>query len=272
MSSKIACQARFRAAATLALLLLVAPGVGPAIAQSGTEPGDRAEAAPDWTTLSASLRVRPLTEKGADGLWLHESDTQWGSSTVAGNGLVVVGRDGAVVIDTPWDDGTTAVLLDWIARELRAPVLAVVATHFHPDAAGGLAEVHRRGIATWGHTLTGPLATAAGREAPRRSFDDRVSLSTGTEALEVFYPGPGHARDNVMVWFPTRHLLFAGCAAKAAAWNSLGFTGDADLERWPAALRAAAELEPEIVIPGHGDPGGPELLTHTLALLEKAAG
>ena len=74
-----------------------------------------------------------------------------------------------------------------------------------------------------------------------------------------------------MVWLPERRLLYGGCAVKAASWTALGFTGDANLERWPAALRAMAAFDPAMVIPGHGPPGGPELLAHTLELLKDHA-
>ncbi|MDH3403885.1 MAG: subclass B1 metallo-beta-lactamase [Acidobacteriota bacterium] len=216
-----------------------------------------------WIALTDDLRVRPLAED----LWLHESDSQWGDSTVAANGLVVRGRDGALVVDTPWTEEQTAKLLGWIGRELGAAVLGVVATHFHPDSLGGIAEAHRRGIATWGQTATGPLAVANDREAPTKTFDDRVSLSTGSETVEAAYLGPGHARDNIVVWLPARRVLYGGCAVKAVTWTGLGFTGDADLERWPDTVRAMTAFDPEIVIPGHGPPGGPELLAHTLELL-----
>lgn len=220
-----------------------------------------------WAALGGDLRVRLLAEN----LWLHESETLWGSSTVAANGLIVRGSDGAFVVDTPWTEEQTGRLLDWVAGELDATVLGVVATHFHPDALGGVAEAHRRGLVTWGHASTGPLAAAKDREAPARTLEDRVSLSTGSETVEVAFLGPSHSADSLVVWLPARRVLYGGCAVKAAGWTGLGFTGDADLERWPEALRLMAAFDAAMVIPGHGPPGGPELLAHTLELLQQRA-
>lgn len=217
-----------------------------------------------WLPLGEDLRVRRL----AQDLWLHESDTQWQSKTVPANGLIVLGREGVLIVDTPWKEDQTARLLDWVAEELEAPVLGLLGTHFHPDSFGGIAEAHRRGIVTWGHSLTGDLARQHDREAPKQTFDDRWSLSIGDERVEAVYLGPGHAPDNFMVWLAGRRLLFAGCAVKASSWTNLGYLGDADLERWPATLEAAAkEFDAVTVIPGHGPPGGPGLLAHTLGLL-----
>jgi metallo-beta-lactamase class B len=43
---------------------------------------------------------------------------------------------------------------------------------------------------------------------------------------------------------------------------------DADVKQYPASIRRVLERYPkaELVVPGHGDVGGRELLEHTLAL------
>ena len=89
--------------------------------------------------------------------------------------------------------------------------------------------------------------------------------------VEVFYPGAGHARDNVMVWLPQSGVLFGGCAVRAAGTTALGNVADADLTSWPVAIRRAIERygEANVVVPGLGEPGGADLLRHTLTLFAK---
>src|SRR5699024_7301811 len=89
--------------------------------------------------------------------------------------------------------------------------------------------------------------------------------------LEVFYPGPAHSLDNIMVWVPKQQILYGGCAIRNAQVTTLGNTADADLSSWPKAIRRAQKAYPQanIVVPGHGAVGGPELLDHTLALFKK---
>jgi glyoxylase-like metal-dependent hydrolase (beta-lactamase superfamily II) len=91
-------------------------------------------------------------------------------------------------------------------------------------------------------------------------------------SVEVFYPGPGHSRDNVMVWVSAARVLFGGCAVKSAASMSLGNLADADTRAWPDAVHRVMDRyrEAAVVVPGHGAEGTQELFTHTLELLQVA--
>ena len=84
----------------------------------------------------------------------------------------------------------------------------------------------------------------------------------------VTYFGAGHTTDNVVAWLPKQKILFAGCLVKSLDSTSLGNTKDGDLAAYPVTLRKVQAAYPhaKIVIPGHGDWGGPELIEHTLRL------
>jgi hypothetical protein len=59
---------------------------------------------------------------------------------------------------------------------------------------------------------------------------------------------------------------------RAANGETLGNVADADVAAWPASVgRVIARYGGAArVVPGHGAPGGVQLLTHTLALAEAA--
>lgn len=217
--------------------------------------------------LSSDLRVRPLQE----GLWLVESDADWEGQTISANGLVLVSGQEVLVVDTPWTETQTEGLLDWIEQEIALPVVYFVVTHAHNDRIGGIAEVHRRGIPTYGYAGTTELALAQDFDAPQHTFVETEKLAVGDEGLMLLYPGPGHASDNIVVWFDDRKLLYGGCFIKNLGSKSLGYTGDADVEAWPTSLARLHEVlpEPDQVVPGHGAPGGAELIGHTRRLLER---
>ncbi len=60
---------------------------------------------------------------------------------------------------------------------------------------------------------------------------------------------------------------------RSMADTSPGNLADADLVAWPQAIRRVIERFPDAttVVPGHGAPGGFELLTHTRDLVDGAS-
>ena len=58
---------------------------------------------------------------------------------------------------------------------------------------------------------------------------------------------------------------------RAKSTTHLGNTNDADLVAWSSSVAKveARYRQVEIVVPGHGEPGGADLLTHTRGLLNE---
>lgn len=202
----------------------------------------------------------------APGVFVH---TSWKTLEELGrypaNGLLVCEQGQGLLIDTAWTDAQTARLLD-LAAARGCPVRALVVTHGHDDRMGGIGEARRRGLRTYAGA-----ETAA--RAPRGAFDEALpkpaeEIHAGPITAEVFFPGPAHTRDNVVVWLPSSKVLFGGCMVRAASGKTLGNVAEADVAAWPDAVRAVMDRygQAAAVVPGHGDPGGPELLAHTLAL------
>lgn len=207
----------------------------------------------------------------------------------ASNVLVVGMPERTVVIcSSPYDDESTMALVGWIRRTLKPRRIIAINTHFHPDGTGGNDAYVREGVETYASDLTQALLrergervrdqTAAGLSDPERrsrvarmrvvpaahTFDAHrgLSFAIGGEEVRVVYPGPAHSPDNVVVHFPRRRLLFGGCMIRSD--RSIGYKGDADLGHWEAAVRSVQGLAADVVIPGHGAPGGPELFALTI--------
>ena len=73
--------------------------------------------------------------------------------------------------------------------------------------------------------------------------------------------------DNFVVWVPQRKVLFAGDLAKSMG-SGKGNVAEADQDEWPEVVRRVMAAYPDVrvVVPGHGRPGGPELLQFTVEL------
>ena len=104
-------------------------------------------------------------------------------------------------------------------------------------------------------------------KAPASLFDlhKGLELKFGDEVVQIYYPGPSHSPDNVVVYFPARKVLFGGCMV--IGWNGVGNRSDADMEAWPESIRNLRRFDAELIVPGHGDRLDPGLLDHTIELL-----
>jgi len=221
------------------------------------------------TTLKSTVKLRLLRP----GVWVHTSRYVFpDGSVIPSNGLVVREGSGLVLIDTAWGEMLTAELLDEIQREIKLPVRRAIVTHSHADRIAGADLLRQRGIPVFAHPLTCRRAAAVAIAMPSDSLAGlrKPGDAEFVGSVEVFYPGPAHSPDNVVVWVPSARVLFGGCAVKSVDSN-LGNLADADTRAWPDALHRVMERyrQAEVVVPGHGAEGGKELLDHTLELLTK---
>jgi metallo-beta-lactamase class B VIM len=262
----------------LALLLALLAGCATAPTRPTGVQGDRApfsaaEAAAGHPTADeippGEVRIREV----ADGVWVHVATRAIGRDIVfPSNGLIVRDGDGLLLVDPAWGGANTAALLAAIASEIGLPVRRAVSTHFHDDRVAGVDTLAAAGVATLATPLTRRLAAAEGNEVPTYSLDglERPGSAVRFGLVEVFFPGAGHTRDNLVVYVPGAGVLFGGCAVHEVSRRTAGNVADADVGAWAASIRRVQARYPEarLVVPGHGAPGGPELLDHTIAIVE----
>jgi metallo-beta-lactamase class B VIM len=186
------------------------------------------------------------------------------------NGLIVRQGDGLLLIDTAWGAAQTATLLKEIAQQIKLPVRSAIITHWHDDRAAGVGVLERAGVKVRADQKTCRLLRQKGRPVPDAPLKglDQPGDAVAVGSVEVLFPGPAHTPDNVMVWIPSQKVLFGDCMVREMAAKDLGNTADGDGAAWPQAIRRAQARYPQaqIVVPGHGAPGGRELLAHTLSL------
>jgi len=216
----------------------------------------------------------PSLEKIAENVWIHKSYEiikPWGP--ILSQGLVVKTDAGLILVDTAWNDEDTERLLELIAKETGALPISAILTHAHRDKMGGMGALHEAGIETFAHKYTNEDAPKRGLTPAKTIVLENSALSAIDDGLTLFYPGAGHTRDNIVVYYAPANVLFGGCLIRPGNANSLGNTADADVTNWADAVRKVATQFPDadIIIPTHGPMGGRELLDHTIALAEAAA-
>lgn len=194
------------------------------------------------------------------------------------NCLALAGSRGTLLVDPLIAPAHARLVEEAVARRGFPPVVAVALTHHHTDHALGAALFAARGIPVACHArcaaamaaqhpgivaarrrdpALGPLFAEAQPYVPVRTFEDRHEVDLGGVRAELRHLGPGHTPGDAVVVFPSEGV---------AACGDLVFDGwhfnyeEADLPALPARLRELAALPVERFVPGHGAPGGREML------------
>ncbi len=225
---------------------------------------------PEATNIKVSddielIRVSPKA-------YVHVSVSEIpGFGKVSSNGLVVVDKGQAFLFDTPVTNEQTKTLVTFIEKSLHAKVSGFVPNHWHNDCMGGLEYLQQQGIPSYANQMTIQIAQKKGLPVPQKGFTDSLSLKVRNTEIDCYYLGGGHSTDNIVVWIPSEKVLFAGCMVKDMTSKGLGNLSDANVEEWPSTIEKVIAKFPsaEIVVPGHGQFGGKELLYHTQELLSK---
>lgn len=189
----------------------------------------------------------------------------------ASNGLIVIRNGQALMIDTPMDNDKTGRLTNYLKESMSVDLVKLIIGHFHDDCMGGLGYLQSIGIESIANAMTIEKCKEIGLPVPSTSFTDSLTFVFNGEQIECRYFGAGHSFDNITVWIPSEKILFGGCLIKSIDSNGLGNLSDAVVDDWDMTVEKVLKEYPEIktVIPGHGDFGGIELLTHTIELVDK---
>ena len=217
------------------------------------------------------IRISPDLElvKLTDNAYMHVSYADLpGYGRSSANGLVFINGQEAFLFDTPWNDSLTKELVIYIQDKMGIRIRGFVPNHWHEDCMGGLNYLTNIGIPSWANEKTNEIAKQRKLTVPEQGFKDSIVLHLDNKIISCYYPGAAHSLDNIVVWIPSEKILFAGCMVKSISSNSLGNTVDGDLVSYPGTIEKLVKRyrDAQIVIPGHGETGGYELITHTLDL------
>ncbi len=226
-----------------------------------------------WVSRS---EAQPGTVKQiVPGVWFREGELkEMGHS----NNVIIEMKDYLIVVDANFPSGARAVLAD--AKRLSAkPVRYVFDTHHHGDHAYGNAVWTQLGAITLAHVgvaeelkryepkrwqeaaRTRPDVAELKRETaepPKETFSRSPHvISDGERRVEFHFFGWAHTRGDGFVYLPREKVLCTGDAAVNGPYN---YTGDGHLGNWPNVLARAQKLDVRHVLPGHGGPGGREIL------------
>jgi metallo-beta-lactamase class B len=222
---------------------------------------------PDKSFTSDEIIVQKVTDNVYQHITYFKSQT---FGRVACNGMIVFNKNEAVVFDTPVDDSTSLILINWVRDSLHCKVIAIIPTHFHEDCLGGLSAFHKQGIRSYASNKTIKSAKVKKYQVPQNGFDDLLELKVGGEKVIAEFNGEGHTSDNVIGYFPNDSVMFGGCLIKEID-ASKGNLEDANINAWSETVTKLKRKYPDtkVVIPGHGKIGNTALLDYTIRLFNQ---
>jgi metallo-beta-lactamase class B len=242
------------------------PDLTPSLGPSKSDPGKWFREEMQVTTIDEDIMLVHLHDSVFMHVTWHE-DKDYGR--FSSNGLVIVRKGRVLFVDTPMDNDKTERLVTWLKDSLSATVTMVIAGHFHDDCLGGLAYLQSTGARSIANVRTVEKCRELQLPVPEESFSEMLVFDFHGEEIECRFFGPGHTFDNITVWLPSQRILFGGCLVKSMHSTNLGNLSDAIVEDWDKTIKRIIDSYNtiEVVVPGHGDSGGTELLEHTIRLV-----
>jgi cyclase len=200
----------------------------------------------------------------------------WGLSNA---GLITEG-DTSLLVDTLFDLNRTGEMLDAM-RRVSPQIDLVVNTHANGDHCWGNslvegAEIIASGACASEMAETPPSTFAAiveqasslgrlgkwvernfGRfdfggaelQLPDKTFDGELVLRVGSKEVRLIEVGPAHTKGDVMIHVPADRVLYAGDIVMAGR-HPVMWAGP--MRNYLRALDRIAELDVDVVVPGHG--------------------
>lgn len=226
-----------------------------------------------YTSLFAQTGSKKLKISHVTGdIYVYTTYMKYKNKTTSANSLYIVTKAGVVMLDVPWDTTRFQPLLDSIQTRHHQPVVLCIGTHHHDDRTAAFDFLRAKGIKTYSSRHTYELCKKNHEKLAEYQFEKDTTFNVGGYAIQTFYPGPGHAPDNIVIWLEKDKLLYAACFLKSAEAPNLGYTKESDIRQWPLSIRKVQQRfpHPQYIIPGHDGWRDTGSLKHTLELLQQA--
>lgn len=199
---------------------------------------------------------------------------------------VIGGTEAVLVVDTGMGPGNAEKVLTFATDYARGRKLYLTTTHFHPEHAFGAQVFAGRATYLANQAQAGDLATKGDSylqmfrglaepvarqlegvvlPTPDVVYDDSYDLDLGGgRVVQLRATGRAHSKGDQVVTVPDVGVLFTGDLAEAGQFAIFPWFPPYDTDvsgiRWIQVMQRLADEAPRVVVPGHGEVGGPQLL------------
>jgi glyoxylase-like metal-dependent hydrolase (beta-lactamase superfamily II) len=199
---------------------------------------------------------------------------------------IVAGDKAVLVVDTGMGPANGKHVLEAAQKIAAGKPLILTLTHFHPEHGFGAQVFKGAARITYNQAQADELAAKGGAYLdmfrgfgpgvagalegtdlvqPDDTYSGRTTtIDLGGRVVELATWGNAHTRGDQIVWLPAERILFTGDLAEERIFPIFPWfpphDADIDAATWAALLAELEGRNPAIVVPGHGDVGGKEIL------------
>jgi glyoxylase-like metal-dependent hydrolase (beta-lactamase superfamily II) len=165
-----------------------------------------------------------------------------------GNTAVFIGDAGVTLVDTKLP-GFGPMLLERVKSVTSKPVIRIINTHSHPDHMGSNSAFDPKVEIIVHEGARGWMI----QERVTRTYQDRLTIGSGKDQIDLYYFGRGHTDGDTFVVFPAVRTMHTG---DMFAWKGLPFidrdSGGRVLDHAQSLGRAVAGVKNvDTIIAGH---------------------
>ena len=218
----------------------------------------------------------PNFKKIKDGIYVYAGVLNEANSTI------ILTQEGVVLIDTGQNPMATHVVAAGLKKLTSQPVRYIIHTEPHPDHIMGnfvfsppaIVVAHDGATASIKQSesfspqrIEKQMSQSAEMRAafkgyrlitPHVEYRDKMTLSVGERTLELYYLKNVHSEADTAIWLPKERVVFTAASVTVKRFgNHRPFVSIPDTLNGIKMMRA---LNPEVVVPGHGDPGTVKIL------------
>ncbi|NUP17510.1 MAG: MBL fold metallo-hydrolase [Streptomyces sp.] len=199
---------------------------------------------------------------------------------------IIGGTHAVLVVETGLGTANAEQVLAFVSEVAKGRRLYLTTTHFHPEHAFGAHVFADRatylvnraqaddlktkgpGYLEMFRDLGGPTADRLGGvpvPSPDLVYDGGHDLDLGGRTVRLRPTGRGHTKGDQVIEVPDAGVLFTGDLAETGQFAIFPWFPPYDTDvsgvRWLAVMDQLATAGPRVVVPGHGDPDGPQVLS-----------
>lgn len=185
------------------------------------------------------------------------------------NSAFVVTKAGVLLFDTGSSTAIGESIKKVIAGVTNQPVRWIINSHAHGDhwlgnavfkdtveaiyASEQVTKIIANEGQTWVDRFMRMTKGATGQSiivVPDSLVNERTEIVLGSKRVLLFPSGSSHSPGDILMWLPEEKVLVAGDVIYSDRMPS---TFDPNLSQWVNLLDKIKTMQPEVVIPGHGN-------------------